>query len=203
MILVFRFIKLNSNTFLFFCLFFVDSTLPQNGAWVFKKLRIFTSTLTNGLFLIHPTILYLSYTLSFLTITKRNNKYFFKKSAIKNCSVASLYSLILGSWWAQQELNWNGWWGWDFIEVLGLINFLVTLKLLHLSVSKIISKKFSLYLQTTVFILVISSRVGVANSIHAFLTTSVLENFFFFLIFGFGFFSFFKKKKELVTNLVH
>lgn len=77
-------------------------------------------SLTNGLLILHPVFLY--YICSLIIILFFNNIYAFKKLLIFNffktpdikalfiLSLSLLVSMILGSLWAEQELNWGGWW---------------------------------------------------------------------------------------------
>jgi cytochrome c biogenesis factor len=81
---------------------------------------MWTKSLTNGLLLIHPVILYLSLSLLFFLIfnslNKRNikthntlNIFIFNKNIFLFIFVFLFTSIFLGSWWAEQEINWGGW----------------------------------------------------------------------------------------------
>lgn len=39
--------------------------------------------------------------------------------------------IYLGCWWSLQEDNWNEWWGWEFSEILSLMNLIACLVLSH------------------------------------------------------------------------
>lgn len=97
--------------------------------YVTKLSNILNNNLLNGLLLIHPPLLYISYVYLFLAcwvaiITKFQNTQFFEYQRIKtrkDLLILFLFLLnaaFLGSWWAYQELNWGGWWNWDFIEII-------------------------------------------------------------------------------------
>ena len=71
--------------------------------------------LTNGLLIIHPIILYLSYGMLLFIVYKNVtfkynflffNKYFiFYKDIINFTTIILILSVFLGSWWAEQELS--------------------------------------------------------------------------------------------------
>ena len=191
-------IKLSNLIIAYIFIFNFDLILIYNKVFFFKNLRVLTTTLTNGLFLIHPLLLYASYSTIILLIEQKLLKNFLSKKFKERLGVLSLYSLILGGWWAQQELNWNGWWGWDFVEILGLISFLFLIILIHLENRGGISLKSSINIIISISILVLSTKLGVVNSVHAFISASLTEGFIFFFFFLFGTFFFFKKKN--ITN---
>lgn len=192
-LIFFKKIRLNLIFLIFFNVFYLKFNFKSNLIFFLTKLRVLTSTLTNGLFLIHPLLLYMSYSLIILFFFKRLNKNYISFEFGKNLTTLSLLALILGGWWAQQELNWNGWWGWDFVEILGLVSFLIILANLHLEKNSALSPKTTFVAVTTVVILVLSTKLGAVNSIHAFTTTSSIESFVFLSFWLIGFFFFFKK----------
>ena len=199
-LIFFKKIKLNPFILIFCNIFYCTSLVNYNLVFSLVSLRTLTSTLTNGLFLIHPFLLYSSYSIIILFFLKRLKKTHLLFRFKKNISLLSLFALILGGWWAQQELNWNGWWGWDFVEILGLVSFLFLIVFLHVESPQLTNFRSVVSLITAVIILVLSTKLGVVNSIHAFTTSSLTESFIFlsFYLFGFFFFfkkSFFKKKK--------
>jgi cytochrome c biogenesis factor len=77
---------------------------------------ILNKNLTNGLLLIHPVILYFSYAYIIFIIIYIGYNYFlfinynniitFKKIYIFKVIFYLNFSIFLGSWWAEQELNW-------------------------------------------------------------------------------------------------
>ena len=97
--------------------------------------------LTNGLLVIHPIILYFSYAFYIFTVLNL----FFKHSMFINYSyfyhiskkfflltiLFFFISIVLGAWWAEQELSWGGWWSWDLIEIISLNFFLIFCFLIH------------------------------------------------------------------------
>lgn len=148
--------------------------------------------LINGLFLIHPIFLMILFILIYMYISVKYNvshtntiiyvkNIFLVKFLLINYTKRKLVNYLLtfstllvitGSWWAQQELNWGGWWVWDFIE---LVNFTIIMYFLYNYHSiKYWNKKiyynifslFSLLFYTTY----ICSRYSLTPSIHNFLS---------------------------------
>ena len=39
--------------------------------------------------------------------------------------------MMLGSWWAYTILGWGGYWGWDAVEISGLLPWLLSFGLVH------------------------------------------------------------------------
>lgn len=85
--------------------------------------------------------------------------------------------ILLGSWWAYNELGWGGWWFWDPVENASFMPWLVGTALIH---SLAVTEKRGLFKAWTV-LLAISAfalsllgtflvRSGVLVSVHAFAT---------------------------------
>jgi len=158
-----------------------------------------TPTLTNGLLIIHPLILYSYYGVLLLFLfhtlyksTKSLNKiYFYPFFLERNISyIIGIIALALGSWWSHQELNWGGFWSWDLVEIFLLITVTYSTYIIHSE------KESKLYLYKALFFLfnfilyIISVRFNLINSIHNFFSqdsllfkiTYVLVFLFFILI---------------------
>lgn len=84
--------------------------------------------------------------------------------------IISLLSIFLGSWWAQQELDWGGWWNWDFVEIISL-NVLVFIILnLHKLYNNLTLTLINLFIMCLLIILFSTFiRYNVFPSIHNFL----------------------------------
>lgn len=154
--------------------------------------------LENGLFIIHPTLIYCCYAFFiFIFLYFIINELFFKKSyflylynvVINNISnvyyyiyIYSFTALLLGGWWAQQEVNWNGWWGWDPVEILNLFIVMFLLFILHSNVI-IYGYYWQKYEISSNFLFIIFSfigtRFGIFNSIHSFLDISFSLQYFY------------------------
>ncbi|MEH8244529.1 heme lyase NrfEFG subunit NrfE [Aeromonas veronii] len=83
--------------------------------------------------------------------------------------------IVLGSWWAYNELGWGGWWFWDPVENASLLPWLLGTALLH---ALIVCEKRGAYghavLLLSIFTFALSLlgtfvvRSGVLTSVHAF-----------------------------------
>nr|QLI42461.1 heme maturase [Pseudocohnilembus persalinus] len=171
-------------------------------SFLFQQFR-FNTKLLNGLFLIHPFIVYFFYAsiigLSFLFLYWFKFRFYFSKfQEVKYFSLPILkyllcisffgiFAIMLGSWWAFQEINWNGWWSWDLIEIVNLLLILNILGLIHRK--KILLKSITLFSFSSpilsLFFLPLFfmgvSRFNLVNSLHSFV---LLDNFsqFYFIV---------------------
>ncbi|KOO11922.1 cytochrome C, partial [Vibrio xuii] len=83
--------------------------------------------------------------------------------------------ILIGSWWAYNELGWGGWWFWDPVENASLLPWLTGSALLHSLLASVRHqqlKLWSLSLALVTFCLSILGtfivRSGVLTSVHAF-----------------------------------
>lgn len=171
-----------------------------------------TTTLTNGLFLIHPALITLTYVGSFILILKKKKNnitkflYFFNKNAINYIHVNllflfSLNAIFLGSWWANQELGWGGWWSWDSVELVNLIMLVLILIKLH---EKSTSFTFSVLNPFLIYIFFhFSVRYDLFNSIHTFTNAHSIEYLNLYIIFILIVFVNFKKFTKIKVDNTH
>ena len=85
--------------------------------------------------------------------------------------------IMLGSWWAYNELGWGGWWFWDPVENASLMPWLVGTALIH---SLAVTEKRGTFKSWTVLLAIAAFslsllgaflvRSGVLVSVHAFAT---------------------------------
>lgn len=171
--------------------------------------------LLNGWFMIHPFLTYYFYGV-ILTIFVLCYVYFFIYSKedvyfifgrvylytyiLKNLMCRYVYvglvALILGGWWAQQELSWNGWWGWDFVEIANLSIFVSYLELCHLNFLCVSAIFFRTRLNFLIFVLgayAVSLRYNIFTSLHTFVGLGITLQFYLYvyllLLFGILLFS--------------
>ncbi|MEE8437880.1 MAG: cytochrome c-type biogenesis CcmF C-terminal domain-containing protein, partial [Candidatus Neomarinimicrobiota bacterium] len=154
---------------------------------------------------IHPPLLYLGYvgfTIPFA----------FGISALINKDTSSLWiqsvrrwslmtwlflscGIILGGWWAYQELGWGGYWAWDPVENASLMPWLTATAFVHSIViqeKKNMLRVWNMVLIILTFTLCIFgtflTRSGIMSSVHSFATSSLGPLFlgfvFFILIFS-------------------
>jgi len=83
--------------------------------------------------------------------------------------------MILGSWWAYTILGWGGYWGWDAVEISGLLPWLVSFGLAHSLRLFLRGKPFRRWAYGFSFAVVILTmlgilitRSGILESVHAY-----------------------------------
>lgn len=85
--------------------------------------------------------------------------------------------MFLGSWWAYTILGWGGYWGWDAVEIAGLLPWLLSFGLIHSMQMQLKGRNFLrwVYLLSGLivfFILtgILITRSGILESVHAYST---------------------------------
>ena len=96
--------------------------------------------------------------------------------------------LLLGAWWAYRVLGWGGYWGWDPVENVALIPWLIATAYLHSTMvqeRRGMLKLWNVSLAISAFILAIFGtfvvRSGVLTSVHSFATSNIGPFLFVFL----------------------
>ena len=152
---------------------------------------------------IHPPILYLGFVgftipfaFAFASLITNDTGSLWIRS-IRRWSLVTWLALssgiILGGWWAYQELGWGGYWAWDPVENASFMPWLTGTAFLHsiiIQEKKNMLRLWNMILIMLTFILTIFgtflTRSGVMSSVHSF-TQSPLGPFFlsfvFFLLF--------------------
>ncbi|WP_117235156.1 heme lyase CcmF/NrfE family subunit [Vibrio maerlii] len=133
----------------------------------------------------HPPLLYLGY-IGFSTVLAFALAALMQKEIKPDWEKACLpwaYSawafltigILVGSWWAYNELGWGGWWFWDPVENASLLPWLTGTALLHALISKRRNQQLVVWcfaLALVTFSLSILGtfivRSGVLTSVHAF-----------------------------------
>lgn len=98
--------------------------------------------------------------------------------------------IILGGWWAYQELGWGGYWAWDPVENASFMPWLTGTAFIHsvlIQEKRNMLKAWNLVLIILTFALVIFgtflTRSGVMSSVHSFTESSLGPLFLGFVIF--------------------
>ena len=143
---------------------------------------------------IHPPILYLGFVgftipfaFAFAALMTNESGSLWVRS-IRRWSLVTWLSLscgiILGGWWAYQELGWGGYWAWDPVENASFMPWLTGTAFLHsiiIQEKKNMLRLWNMILIMLTFILTIFgtflTRSGVMSSVHSF-TQSPLGPFF-------------------------
>ena len=156
---------------------------PREGAGLNPLLR-------HPAMIIHPPMLYLGYVLfalpnavgMALLVTRRRQAALFE--TLRVSSLVGWFfltlGLVLGSRWAYDVLGWGGYWGWDPVEIAGLLPWLSSSALLHLfslhgKRRNIQAWMLALVLLTFNLVILGSflTRSGMVASVHAFAESSV------------------------------
>jgi len=147
--------------------------------------------LINGLMLVHPIVLYYFYTIHLyvykvilLKKVSKGRKILITESwggGLQNSGLVIIYiSIILGCWWAEQELAWGGWWSWDFVELLALNFFLFSLIVLHKNNNQKVGGVISWV--ATLILSVVLVRFNIINSIHNFIVLESQNQYFYYIM---------------------
>ncbi len=136
------------------------------------KIFFFNKALLNILALYHPGLLLLFF-LCFFNFYKL--KYYFIISKIiknqrkYNTGIVSV-TFFLGSYWSSNELLWNGFWNWDFVELTLLLLVLICIMFSHaFSINKnLIFFFFLKYMFYVLFLYFLINRTNLIQSQHSF-----------------------------------
>ncbi|RTZ15423.1 heme lyase NrfEFG subunit NrfE [Vibrio aquaticus] len=133
----------------------------------------------------HPPLLYLGYigfstVLAFALAALMQPNYMNNWVQLATPWVISAWlfltmGILVGSWWAYNELGWGGWWFWDPVENASLLPWLTGTALLH---SMLATKRHQQQNRTTLALALVTFslsilgtfivRSGVLTSVHAF-----------------------------------
>ena len=174
--------------------------------------------LQNFFMAIHPPILYVGFTGSAIIFIMALAASISKDISFEWVQSIRRWSLfvwtflsagiILGGYWAYNELGWGGYWAWDPVENSSLMPWLTLTAFIHSSMiqeKRGMLKKWNFLLATSTYILVILgtfiTRSGVISSVHSFTAENLGPMFFAFLaiLILYTLFWFFKRKSYLDT----
>ena len=158
--------------------------------------------------LLHPPLLYLGlvgffvpYTFALTALIKGDKDTKWVGLLMPVTLVAWVFltlGMVLGSWWAYTILGWGGYWGWDAVEIAGLLPWLLSFGLIHSLRMQLSGKDYLRWIVVfsgMIFILILSgiliTRSGILESVHAYsagvmgpvLSIFIAINFLFFLFF--------------------
>lgn len=197
-LVIIKYIKLNKIFISFLLLFFLQNSIISVSNY---QLNI---NLLNGIFLIHPILLYIFYSniIYILILIYNNNNssdfnFFIQiKNILKNNLNIIFLAVVLGSWWALQELSWGFWWNWDLIEIINLIYFIYIVLLIHNNSVFFIKyiRRYMYILNIYIIIFVIVVRYNLIQSIHNFIAISGINQYIIYIFFFFIIFFYFIRK---------
>ena len=157
-----------------------DATLvvPTDG-------RGLTPSLRHIAMLLHPPFLYIGMIGFFIIYALGLGTLIYKpedRSWVKLTYPVAIFSWIcltlgmfLGSWWAYSIQGWGGYWGWDAVEISGLLPWLLSFGLLHSMQAHMRNRPFYRWavifsFLTFLFVLlgILITRSGILDSVHAY-----------------------------------
>ena len=163
--------------------------------------------LQNATMAIHPPMLYLGYVgftvpfaFSIAAMAQRDMNALWMRTVRQWLLFVWLMlsiGVMLGGWWAYQELGWGGYWAWDPVENASFMPWLAGTALLHsvmIQEKKDMLKVWNMVLIIITFTLCIFgtflTRSGIMSSVHSFTASSLGPIFlgfvFFILVVSFG-----------------
>lgn len=133
-----------------------------------------SSGLLNGLVLIHPPLLFFGYAClaaQILDLPSLRSRLLFSKRPhhlAAQSLVLFILALMLGAIWAQHELNWGGWWGWDLVELGSLFFLLISWSLTHQPAWSYGPSKLARHSLAFFISFYLGLRFGLFDSVHSF-----------------------------------
>jgi len=135
--------------------------------------------------LLHPPTLYMGlvglfipFAYAFASLLKKDRDFIWIKLVYPITIfswIALTAGMYLGSWWAYTILGWGGYWGWDAVEIAGLLPWMLSFGLIHSMQMQIKGRNFLKWIYIlsggiVFFILagVLITRSGILESVHAY-----------------------------------
>lgn len=166
---------------------FLEAILPpKDGALVIPIDGLgMNPSLRHPAMLLHPPFLYLGligffvpYVLGLTTLLHKDEKFLWIKLAFPVTLAAWLcltIGMFLGSWWAYTILGWGGYWGWDAVEISGLLPWILSFGLVHSMRMEIRGHSyrkwvyvFSISIVILIVFGILLTRSGLIESVHAY-----------------------------------
>lgn len=185
--------------FLFLVYFFANPFAPTQADFVVQNGLGLNPLLQNLTMAIHPPLLYLGYVgfaipFSFAIsslINKDTNPVWIRSIRRWTLITWGFLSagIILGGWWAYQELGWGGYWAWDPVENASFMPWLTGTAFIHsilIQEKKNMLKIWNMALIIITFTLCIFgtflTRSGIMSSVHSFTATAIGPLFFYYVL---------------------
>tara|TARA_B100000902_G_scaffold108713_1_gene110405 strand:+ start:117 stop:2078 length:1962 start_codon:yes stop_codon:yes gene_type:complete len=176
--------------FLILTNFITNPFEPTQADFVIQNGNGLNPLLQNITMAIHPPTLYLGYVgfsvpfaFAFSALVNKDIGALWIRSIRRWTLVSWLFlsvGIILGGWWAYQELGWGGYWAWDPVENASFMPWLTATAFLHSIIVQ--EKKDMLRVWNMVLIILTFSlcifgtfltRSGVMSSVHSFTESSL------------------------------
>ena len=193
--------------FLIIVNFITNPFAPTEASFIVSNGNGLNPLLQNITMAIHPPTLYLGYVgfsvpfaFAIAALIKNDSSPLWVMSIRRWTLVTWLFhsaGVILGGWWAYQELGWGGYWAWDPVENASFMPWLTATAFLHsiiLQEKRGLLKIWNLVLIILTFTLCIFgtflTRSGVMSSVHSFTASDLgplfLGYVFFILLISFS-----------------
>ncbi|MCH7611825.1 MAG: heme lyase CcmF/NrfE family subunit [Candidatus Marinimicrobia bacterium] len=186
--------------FLILVNFVTNPFIPTEADFVVVNGLGLNPLLQNATMAIHPPMLYLGFVgftipfaFSIAAMAKKEmNALWMKTVRVWLLFVWLMLSIgiILGGWWAYQELGWGGYWAWDPVENASFMPWLTGTALMH---SIIIQEKKNMLKFWNMILIIITftlcifgtflTRSGIMSSVHSFTASSLGPIFLGFVFF--------------------
>jgi len=112
---------------------------------------------------------------------------------------SSFLFMLLGIYWASQELLWGLWWSWDLVEIFLLIIIIIFIIYDHfLKINSIADFYFLRYILTFLLLFFFFNKLNVSNSLHSFGSINS-DNYLVYFIYGAVLFYFVKYNNYAYT----
>lgn len=166
-------------------LMFLYIFIPISGSLCYTYNTKLNIQLINGFYFYHPflfsVLIAMLIFILYLFIVYYSYIDFYKYyNYIYMLLLVNIIMLISGAYWAQQELNWGGWWFWDPVEIINLTHFLFLFLISHLILNNFIIINY--FLWTLYFIFIV--RYGLLDSIHSFLITNSISQYKYYIYYN-------------------
>ena len=186
--------------FLILTNFITNPFNPTDADFIVRNGNGLNPLLQNVTMAIHPPTLYLGYVgltipfaFAFSALINKELGSIWIKSIRRWTLISWLFlsmGIILGGWWAYQELGWGGYWAWDPVENASFMPWLTLTAFLH---SIIIQEKSGMLRFWNMILIILTfaltifgtflTRSGVMSSVHSFTESSLGPIFLFFVFF--------------------
>lgn len=179
--LLYEYIKLSYCVILYILVMLTYQTTNILITYSNVYINFSNKSLINGILLVHPILNYLAVFISLILfrLNKIKSLQFILINNNKTFFLIIFTSIILGSFWAQQELNWGGWWNWDLVELIPCLYVILSIWLLHgfkyNIINILIVSNTQVYFYILLYIVIV--RLDIFNSIHTFVNNTRLAKY--------------------------
>jgi len=166
---------------------FVESILPPAGSSLIVPVDGLgmNPSLRHPAMLLHPPFLYMGligffvpYVINVMTLLYKDcmtNWIQLTFPIAVGAWVCLTIGMLLGSWWAYTILGWGGYWGWDAVEISGLLPWILSFGLIHSMQMQMLGGNYRKWVHIFIAAIIILilfgillTRSGLIESVHAY-----------------------------------